>query len=175
MGYIPAIFVAVPSMVSAVLIYIVLQRVGELIYANRNTQRLLSEGGREYGQDHYIFFIILHSAWLIAMIIYVDPQHTISPILLMLFVGTQILRFWVLASIGRWWTTRIISAPHFDRVKKGPYRFIPHPNYMVVVMEIALIPAMLGLTGLAVTFSILNALLLRHRIGVENQVLHQRG
>ena len=95
--------------------------------------------------------------------------------MLALFVGTQLLRLWTLVSIGRWWTTRIISAPHFDRVKRGPYQYISHPNYLVVVLEIAIIPLMLGLPYVALLFSILNALLLRHRIRVENKVLDERG
>ncbi len=95
--------------------------------------------------------------------------------MLALFAGTQILRIWTLVSIGRWWTTRIISAPHFDRVKRGPYKYIRHPNYLVVVLEIAIVPLMLGLPWVALLFSVLNAMLLRHRIGVENAVLGERG
>ena len=72
--------------------------------------------------------------------------------MLVLFVVTQVLRVWTLASIGRWWTTRIISAPHFDRVKRGPYKYISHPNYLVVVLEIAIVPLMLGLPWVALVF-----------------------
>jgi len=168
------IFSTSPTLVSWVLLYIVAQRLGELVYANRNTERLLSEGGKEHGADHYQYFIFLHSAWLAIIALMVDPQYAIHPILLALFIGTQFLRFWTLASIGRWWTTRIISAPHFDRVKRGPYRFISHPNYLVVVLEIAIVPLMLGLPWVALVFSILNALLLRHRIAVENEILIER-
>ncbi len=169
------IFSTAPTLVTWILIYIVAQRLGELVYANRNTKRLLAEGGEEFGADHYHWFIILHSAWLAAIFLMVDPLRPVAPLMLALFVGTQILRVWTLVSIGRWWTTRIISAPHFDRVKRGPYRFIPHPNYFVVVLEIAIVPLMLGLPWVALLFSILNAILLRHRIGVENQVLQGRG
>lgn len=168
------IFISAPTLVTVLLLYIVVQRLAELVYANRNTKRLLAEGGREFGADHYHWFIILHSGWLAALFLLVDPQHAIHPALLAAFVGTQILRVWTLASIGRWWTTRIISAPHFDRVKRGPYRFLPHPNYTVVVLEIAIVPLMLGLPWVALIFSILNAVLLRHRIAVENKVLAER-
>jgi len=170
-----AIFTSSPSAVTWVLIYIVAQRVGELLHANRNTRRLLGEGGQEHGADHYQYFIFLHGAWIAVIALLVDPQHGIHPAMLALFVATQLLRLWTLASIGRWWTTRIISAPHFDRVKRGPYKFISHPNYLVVILEIAIVPLMLGLPWVALVFSILNAILLRHRIRVENAVLAERG
>lgn len=170
-----AIFTSGPTLVTWLLVYIVAQRLSELVYANRNTKRLLSEGGQEHGADHYHYFIFLHSAWLAIIALLVDPQHDIHAALLALFVATQMLRIWTLASIGRWWTTRIISAPHFDRVRRGPYRFVSHPNYLVVILEIAIVPLMLGLPAVALVFSILNAILLRHRIGVENKVLAERG
>lgn len=174
-GQLGALFTTSPTLVTWLLLYIVVQRLGELVHANRNTKRLLGEGGVEHGADHYHYFIFLHSAWIAVIALLVDPQHIVHPAMLALFVGTQVLRVWTLASIGRWWTTRIISAPHFDRVKRGPYRYISHPNYLVVVLEIAIVPLMLGLPWVALLFSILNAILLRHRIGVENQVLGERG
>ncbi len=170
-----AVFTSAPTEVTWVLIYIVVQRLVELVHANRNTRRLLSEGGQEHGADHYHYFIFLHSAWIAIIALLVDPRHIILPAMLALFVGTQLLRLWTLASIGRWWTTRIISAPHFDRVKRGPYKYISHPNYLVVILEIAIVPLMLGLPWVALVFSGLNALLLRHRIAVENAVLGERG
>jgi len=169
-----AIFTSIPTPVTWVLLYVVAQRLGELVYANRNTKRLLANGGEEFGADHYSYFIFLHSAWIAIIALMVDPQHKIQMTGLILFAVTQVLRFWTLASIGRWWTTRIISAPHFDRVKRGPYRFISHPNYLIVVLEIALVPIILGLPWVALVFSILNAILLRHRIGVESEILKER-
>ncbi|MEO9498043.1 MAG: isoprenylcysteine carboxylmethyltransferase family protein [Parasphingorhabdus sp.] len=174
MDQLGSIFTTAPTPVTWILIYIVAQRLGELVYANRNTRRLLSEGGEEFGADHYQYFIFLHSAWLAVIFLMVDPLHVLNPFLLSLFVGTQILRVWTLASIGRWWTTRIISAPHFDLAKRGPYRFLNHPNYLIVVLEIAIVPLLMGLPWVALLFSILNAILLRHRIGVENKVLALR-
>tara|TARA_R110001599_G_scaffold158670_1_gene345441 strand:- start:5245 stop:5775 length:531 start_codon:yes stop_codon:yes gene_type:complete len=174
-GDLGVLFTTSPTLVTWLMVYIVVQRLGELVHASRNTKRLLSEGGVEHGADHYHYFIFLHSAWIAVIALLVDPQHDIHPVMLALFAGTQLLRLWTLASIGRWWTTRIISAPHFDRVKRGPYRYISHPNYLVVVFEIAIVPLMLGLPWVALLFSVLNAILLRHRIGVENDVLGERG
>jgi methyltransferase len=158
----------------AVFIYVLVQRLAELVYANANTRRLLAEGGREFGRGHYPFFILLHGGWLAAIALIALPAKTPNLLLLIAFITSQLFRFWTLASIGRWWTTRIISASHFPRVKKGPYRFIPHPNYAVVVVEIALLPLLLGAPLVALAFSIANAMLLTWRIRVEADVLKER-
>ena len=163
-----------PIWAQAVFAYVVIQRLAELAYANANTRRLLAEGGREYGAAHYPLFIVLHTGWLISIALFAEP--TIRPDLLLLnaFIASQTFRFWTLASIGRWWTTRIISAPYFPTVKRGPYRFIKHPNYALVVVEIALLPLLLVAPMMALTFSLLNAALLWWRIKVENAVLGER-
>ena len=164
-----------PIWALATFAYVIVQRLAELVYANANTRRLLAEGGREFGQKHYPLFIVLHGGWLIAIALFAQPAAAPNLVLLIAFIASQALRFWTLASIGRWWTTRIISAPHFPRVKKGPYRFVPHPNYMVVVIEIALLPLLLGAPFVALAFSGANAMLLAWRIRVEAQVLKERG
>lgn len=164
-----------PLWAQLVFAYVLVQRLAELVYANANTRRLLAEGGREFGRKHYPLFILLHGGWLLAIAVFAQPAVSPPGMLLIAFVGSQALRFWTLASIGRWWTTRIISAPHFPRVKKGPYRFLPHPNYTVVVIEIALLPLLLGASQLVLVFSIANAMLLAWRIRVESDVLMERG
>lgn len=164
-----------PVWALAVFTYVIVQRLSELVYANANTRRLLAEGGREFGQKHYPLFIVLHGGWLIAIALLAEPEAKPNLALLIAFIASQALRFWTLASIGRWWTTRIISAPHFPRVKKGPYRFIPHPNYTVVVIEIALLPLLFGAPLVALAFSVANAMVLAWRIRVEAEVLKERG
>jgi methyltransferase len=156
-----------PLWAQILIAYVVIQRVAELAYANANTRRLLAEGGREYGAQHYPLFIVLHSGWLISIALFAKPATIPDMLLLNLFVASQTFRFWTLASIGRWWTTRI-------KVKRGPYRFIKHPNYALVVVEIALLPLILGAPAMALTFSILNAALLWWRMRVENAVLGER-
>lgn len=163
-----------PIWAAAIFAYVIIQRLGELAYANANTRRLLAEGGREFGAGHYPLFIMLHGGWLIAIILFAHPASVPDPLLLTGFLLSQLLRFWTLFSIGRWWTTRIISAPHFPRVKRGPYRFISHPNYVIVVIEIALLPMLLGAAWAAVIFSGLNAALLYWRIRIEAEVLKER-
>jgi len=155
--------------------YVIIQRLAELVYANANTRRLLAEGGREHGARHYPLFIVLHSGWLAAIALFAAPTSAPDKLLLGIFIASQAFRFWTLASIGRWWTTRIISAPHFPRVRRGPYRFIRHPNYALVVLEIAVLPLLLGAPAMAIIFSILNAVLLWWRIRIENDVLAERG
>jgi methyltransferase len=155
--------------------YVIMQRLAELVYANANTRRLLAEGGREHGAKHYPLFILLHSGWLAAIALFAAPTSAPDMLLLGIFLASQAFRFWTLAIIGRWWTTRIISAPHFPRVRRGPYRFIKHPNYALVVLEIAVLPLLLGAPAMAIIFSILNAVLLWWRIRIENDVLAERG
>lgn len=166
--------IAWPTWAVAIFAYVVVQRLVELVYARANTKRLLSEGGREYGRRHYPLFILLHSAWLGAILLWGRPASDPDTIPLVLFAASQLFRFWTLASIGRWWTTRIISAPGFPRVRKGPYRFMRHPNYLVVVVEIALLPLLLGAPWLALTFSLANLALLSWRLKVEEAALTLR-
>jgi methyltransferase len=163
-----------PFWARAVFAYVIVQRLAELVYAQANTKRLLAEGGEEFGLKHYPLFILLHSSWLIAIALFAAPSASPDQLLLAAFILSQCFRFWTLASIGRWWTTRIISARHFPCVKKGPYRFIPHPNYAVVIVEIFLLPFLLGAPWVALGFSVLNLALVTWRIIEEERVLSQR-
>ena len=164
-----------PSWALGVLIFVIASRLVELVYARRNTARLLAEGGREHFPRHYPFFILLHGSWLLAILLAARPAATPPAVWLVLFVLSQLARFWTLASIGRWWTTRIVSAPHFPRIRKGPYRFLSHPNYFVVISEIATLPLLLGAPVVAAVWSALNAALLVHRVSLEERVLAERG
>ncbi len=163
-----------PVWALAVLAYVVIQRLAELVYAAANTRRLLAEGGCEHGRKHYPLFILLHGSWLVSIALWAKPEMQPPAFLFWAFVASQLFRFWVLASIGRWWTTRIISAPHFPRVRKGPYRFMPHPNYSVVAVEIVLLPLLLGAPLVALFYSLANAMLLYWRIRIEAEVLQER-
>src|SRR5665213_1220150 len=120
----------------AILLLVVLQRIGELWYAARNTRALKARGAIEYGRGHYPLIVLLHASWLIAVAIGIrfDPAVRVFP--LVLFALVQALRVWVLATLGRYWTTRVITLPDAPLVKRGPYRFVQHPNYLVVIGEI---------------------------------------
>lgn len=148
------------------------QRVGELFMDKRNTQALKEAGAVEYGANHYPLFILLHGSWLLSLMVWTvmtDPQ--INWALLGLYILLQGARVWVLKSLGQFWTTRIISLPDAPLVVSGPYRYLRHPNYWIVVCEIALLPAVLGAWPIMVAYSILNGALLVHRIRVENAAL----
>ena len=153
---------------------VALQRVCELVYARRNERRLLASGGVEVGARHYPLFIVLHASWLVAIWSLVPADAPVSWPLLALFIVLQAARVWVVASLGRFWTTRVITMPGAPLVKRGPYRFVRHPNYVVVVCEIAVLPLAFGAWQIAVVFSVLNALLLAHRIRVEDRALDAR-
>lgn len=157
-----------------VLAVLIVQRLAELVLANRNTKRLLAEGAEEHGRRHYPLFVLLHGGWIVALVVLTPADATINPILLVAFVLLQLGRVWVIASLGRYWTTRIINVPGAPLVRRGPFRFVRHPNYLVVIGEIAVVPLMIGLWHVAIVFSVLNLALLAWRIRIEEQALQPR-
>ncbi len=151
------------------------QRLGELVIANRNTRELKARGAVEVGASHYPFIVLLHAGWLIALTAWVAMHALrISLPLLMVFVGLQAARLWILWALGPYWTTRIITLPDAPLIRRGPYRFLRHPNYLVVVLEIAVLPLVFGAWTVAALFSILNAAALYVRVRSENEVLALR-
>ncbi len=157
-----------------VLVLVALQRLAELAYARRNTRRLLAAGGHEIGAGHYPLVVALHALWLLSLAVFVPAAQPADWGLLALFVGLQGLRLWIVASLGRFWTTRIITLPGAPLVRRGPYRFVRHPNYLVVAAEIAVLPLAFGAWQIALIFSIANAALLAWRIRCEEGALAVR-
>lgn len=153
---------------------VALQRLAELPYAARNTKRLLAGGAIEYGRKHYPLFVVLHASWLLAIVVFLPAHPPIFVAPLVAYIVLEILRVWVLLALGPYWTTRIITVPKAPLVRRGPYRFLRHPNYWIVVGEIALLPLVFGENSVAAAFSILNAALLFWRIKVENAALAER-
>ena len=153
-----------------ILALVTLQRLAELWLSNRNTRRLLSQGAREYGAAHYPLIVAVHASWLIALW-WLAPGRPINGFWLGLFVLIELARIWVLAMLGPRWTTRIIVLPQAPLVRRGPYRFVNHPNYAVVVGEIAVLPLVFGLWKVALLFSLVNAAVLLIRIREENRAL----
>jgi len=162
------------SFASFVLALVTMQRLGELVLARHNTARLLARGAIEVGASHYPLLVAMHAAWLTALWIYGYGQP-VEPLALTAFIALQALRWWVLATLGPRWTTRIIVLPAEPRVTNGPYRYIAHPNYVVVAAEIALLPLALHLPWLALIFSVLNAVMLTIRIRAESHALAATG
>jgi len=154
--------------------WLVVQRLAELVYAQANTRRLLARGGQEIGAGHYPLFVALHSSWLIAMAVLSAPSPPVPWLLLAAFVLVQAARVWVIATLGPYWTTRIITVPGAPLVARGPFRFVRHPNYLVVAIEIPLVPLILGLEWVALIFGAANLALLAYRIRVEDGALQPR-
>ena len=153
-----------------ILALVTLQRLGELWLSNRNTQRLLAQGAVEHGRAHYPLIVAVHGLWLAALW-WLAPGRPIQFLWLAFYVVLQIARVWVLATLGSRWTTRIIVLPNAPLVNGGPYRFVSHPNYVVVTAEIAVLPLVFGLWQVAFVFTLLNAAVLTIRIREENRAL----
>lgn len=162
------------SAVAIIIVLVALQRLGELVYAQRNTSRLLARGAVEIGRRHYPLFVLLHASWLLALFISVPRDASIDWPLLAIFVVLQALRLWVVATLGPFWTTRIVTLPGAPLVRNGPFRFVRHPNYLVVIGEIAVLPLVFGAWGIAIAFSLLNLALLAWRIRIEEAALAPR-
>ncbi len=164
-------------MISAAIVILALvtaQRLGELLLARRNTAALLAEGAREYGRGHYPLIVLVHAAWLGALWFFASGRAILWP-LVAVFVLLQAARLWIIASLGRRWTTRIIVIPGAPLVRRGPYRLIRHPNYWIVVLEIAILPLAFGLWQVALVFTLLNLAVLAVRISAENRALASVG
>lgn len=143
------------------------QRLVELVWARRNTRRLRARGGIEYGAAHYPLIVVLHAAWLAAMLLFIPANTVPNPAMIALYLLLQPLRYWAIVSLGDYWTTRVIVVPGAAPVRRGPYQFLRHPNYAIVALEIPLLPAAFGAGMIAAAFGVLNIALLAHRIRVE--------
>ncbi|QKK32065.1 hypothetical protein FE844_021820 [Rhizobium indicum] len=154
----------------ALLAFVTLQRLGELVLARRNTAALLARGAKEVAPDHYPVMVALHAGWIIGLWL-TAPGRPVELFWFLVFMGLQALRLWVLATLKDRWTTRIIVLPGAPLVSSGPYRLLRHPNYAIVVGEIAALPLAFGLPLYAIVFSLLNALVLYIRVKAENAAL----
>jgi len=154
------------------IIFLVAQRITELYISKRNERWLLSQGAIEYGREHYPYIVALHTLFIISLIVeyYLSGGQTMSYIFLLLFILLLSFKYWVLSSLGLYWNTRIYRVPGAVAVRRGPYKLFKHPNYVDVVLEIAIIPLVFHLYYTALIFSVLNAIMLSVRIRVENKV-----
>jgi len=154
------------------IIFLVTQRMTELYISKRNERWLLSQGAIEYGREHYPYIVALHTLFIVSLIVeyYLSGGQPMSYIFLLLFILLLTFKYWVLSSLGLYWNTRIYRVPGAVAVRKGPYKLFKHPNYVDVVLEIAIIPLVFHLYYTALIFSVLNAIMLFVRIRVENKV-----
>ncbi len=156
---------------------VICQRLAELAVAKRNETRMKAQGAYEVGARHYPAIVLLHTAFFVSLLLEVlIRKPALSPIwgvLLVIFILTQMLRVWCLASLGKFWNTKIIILPGADVVMRGPYRFIRHPNYVIVATEILVLPMIFGAYLTAIAFSLLNAWMMSVRIPQEEKALKE--
>ncbi|MBR8640025.1 hypothetical protein KEF29_13800 [Streptomyces tuirus] len=153
-----------------------LERVAELAVSRRNAAWSLARGGVESGRGHYPFMVVLHTGLLVGALVEVWVRRPAAvPVLawamLALVAVSQGLRWWCVTTLGRQWNTRVIVVPGAARVTGGPYRWIPHPNYVAVVVEGLALPLVHSAWATAVVFTALNAALLATRIRAEDAAL----
>jgi methyltransferase len=156
----------------AILSLVTLQRLVELFIARRNTRKLLTMGGVEMGSNHYPFIVALHALWLAGLwylVLYQNPA--VSMPWIFAYLVLEAARGWIIAALGSRWTTRIIVVPGEQLVADGPYRYVRHPNYMVVAAEIFILPIAFGLWWYAGIFGVLNLAVLWWRIRAEDEAL----
>lgn len=156
-----------------ILTLVTLQRLSELVIARRNTAELMAKGGVEHGAGHYPVMVLLHASWLTGLWVF-GHDADVQWWLLTLYGLLQAFRVWILVTLGRRWTTRIITVPGEVLQARGPYRFLRHPNYALVALEVPLLPLVFGLGWFALFFCVLNLAMLAWRISVENLALTSR-
>lgn len=158
-----------------VIVLVALQRLAELPYAQRNTRALLERGAREYGAGHYPAMVALHAAWLATMFWFTNPSPAPQWIWLGVFAVCQAMRISVIATLGPYWTTRVIVLDGAPAVRRGAYRYVRHPNYLIVAIEMPALPLGLGMPMVALIFGLLNLAVLAVRIRVEDAARHGLG
>ncbi len=157
-------------------IILIIQRVSELILAKRNELFSRKQGAIEYDKSGYYIIVIMHTAFFLSLLAEYTflnrSTNSYSFYLLTIFIVAQFLRYWAISSLGRSWNTKILVIPGSAAISKGPYRYLKHPNYLVVTIEIAVIPLIFSCYITSIIFSILNWLVLRRRIKIEEKALH---
>ena len=148
--------------------YVIAERLIELPIATRNTKRLKAMGGMEHSPGHYPLIVAVHTGWIVAMVVW-GHDNPVSYLWLGVYAVLQVLRIYILGTLGRRWTTRIIVVPGEAKVAKGPFALVPHPNYLLVIAEILTAPLVLGLPWVAAVFGALNAAVLVIRVSAEER------
>ena len=163
--------------IGIVLTIVISQRLIELLIAKRNEKWMKSEGAFEAGASHYPYMVAMHVFFFIVLISEVVFLHRqlsfLWPIWLGIFLAAQILRIWCLTSLGKYWNTKIIVLPNARVVRKGPYKWLRHPNYIIVATELLVLPLLFNAIFTAIIFSLLNIWMMTVRIPTEEQALRK--
>lgn len=161
--------------VAIVLTIVIIQRLVELFIAKRNEKWMKRQGAFEAGASHYPYMVAMHVLFFISLIIEVivlDRELSlIWPLFLAIFLLAQVLRVWCLTSLGKYWNTKIVVLPNAKVVRKGPYKWIRHPNYVIVATELIVLPLLFSAYFTAILFTLLNMWMMSVRIPVEEQAL----
>jgi methyltransferase len=161
-----------PGQIAAILVLV--QRGLEELHSQRNTRRLIAEGGREAGRDYYTVVAVTHLAWIASLFFLVPVNAAISAPLLAAYLALQAVRYWVIGTLGRYWTHRIITLEEAPVVHAGPYRFVRHPNYWVTIVETFLLPAVFGAYALGAIMGAVWAAVIAYKIRLEDEALAVR-
>lgn len=157
--------------VHLLLVVVALQRLAELAWSRRNERRLRAQGAIEHGAGHYPAIVALHAGLLVALWLLAPADRSLALPWLLAWLVLQPLRLWVIASLGAQWTTRVLVVPGAPLVTRGPYRWVRHPNYAIVLLEVPILALACGEPGLALAFGLANAAVLAVRIAVEDRAL----
>ncbi|WP_337018780.1 isoprenylcysteine carboxyl methyltransferase family protein [Oceanobacillus massiliensis] len=156
---------------------IVLQRLIELVIARSNERWMKERGAIEKEADHYKWFIRLHTLFFISILLETwlnnNIDYPLNYTLLAIFILTQLVRIWCIYSLGRFWNTKIIILPGEELVSKGPYKFVKHPNYIIVGIELFVIPLLFGAIYTAIIFPLLHIMKLTVHIPAEERALNE--
>jgi methyltransferase len=160
----------------AFILSVIVQRLLELRVAKRNEAWARSQGAIEHAPEHYPWMVAMHTAWILAMFFESLARGSQLGAFWFVWLGVFVLaqfgRYWAISSLGPYWNTRILIVPGATLVRRGPYKFMPHPNYVVVALELLTGPLIFGAWITAVIFTILNAImLLGVRIPAEERAL----
>lgn len=161
-----------PAQIAAVLVLV--QRGAEELHSQRNTRRLLAQGAREEGRDYYPVVAVTHLAWIVSLYLLVPAAAAVSLPLLGAYVVLQVVRYWAIGTLGRYWTHRIITMPDAPVVRAGPYRLVRHPNYWVTIVETFLLPAVFGAYALGAIMGAVWAAVIMYKIRLEDAALAGR-
>lgn len=161
-----------PPQIAALLVLV--QRGLEEIHSQRNTRRLLAEGAREAGRDYYSVVAVTHLSWIASIFFLIPPTSPVIWPIAAVFLLLQPVRYWIIGTLGRYWTHRIITLDEAPIVARGPYRFMRHPNYAVTIAETLLLPLAFGAIAVAVILTAIWAAVLRYKIGLEDQAIAAR-
>jgi methyltransferase len=159
------------------LFIIISQRLIELRFAKRNEKILKAQGATEFDKKGYRVIVVMHIAFFISLacekLLLNRTLNSYWFIFVFLFLAAQVLRYWAIKTLGVYWNTKVLVIPNHSLVITGPYKYLRHPNYIAVITEIAVIPLIFSCYITAVVFSLINFILLRRRIKIEESVLRK--